>query len=111
MCKIYDTCFYICKTLIEGRRLTEYIKNISDKLLITENELITQMQDQAYLKTLIEKYWFLDESIIKMDYKLVQQAIFLPYSHYFHLYYMDLPFLNPLKIILSFRGVFIPRYL
>lgn len=54
-------------TLIEGRRLTEYIKNISDKLLITENELITKMQDQAYLKTLIEKYWFLDESILNSE--------------------------------------------
>ena len=54
-------------TLIEGRRLKEYIKNISEKLDVTEEEILEKMQDQEYLNTLIKKYWFLDESILNSE--------------------------------------------
>lgn len=54
-------------TLIEGRRLNEYIKNITEKLEITETELSTKMHDKDYLNSLIEKYWFLDESILNQE--------------------------------------------
>lgn len=57
----------ITVTLIEGRRLKEYVKNISDKLEITEADLLNQLSNKSYLQELIEKYWFLDESILNQE--------------------------------------------
>lgn len=57
----------ISVTLIEGRRLKEYIETISQKLNIPENELTTKLSNKDYLNTLIQKYWFLDESILNEE--------------------------------------------
>lgn len=54
-------------TLIEGRRLTEYIENIASKVDVTKEDLLTTMSDQTYLQELISKYWFLDESILNSE--------------------------------------------
>lgn len=54
-------------TLIEGRRLTEYVSRISEKLPFTEEELLDKMNNATYLNQLIEKYWFLDESILNQE--------------------------------------------
>lgn len=54
-------------TLIEGRRLSEYIRRISEKLPFTEEELLAKMKNTTYLNQLIEKYWFLDESILNQE--------------------------------------------
>lgn len=54
-------------TLVEGRRLKEYLLIISDKLNIDHTELQTKLSDETYLKSLIEKYWFLDESILNKE--------------------------------------------
>lgn len=54
-------------TLVEGKRANEYIKTISEKLEITEEELTNQMHDEQYLASLIEKYWFLENDILKEE--------------------------------------------
>lgn len=54
-------------TLVEGRRLNEYVRNLAENLEVTEEELKNQMHDVSYLNELIEKYWFLDESILNTE--------------------------------------------
>lgn len=71
-------------TLIEGRRLTEYVKNISEKLDISEEELLSKIQDHDYLNTLIEKYWFLDESILNSELYYPLEGYLFPDTYTFY---------------------------
>ena len=49
---------------IEGKRLKNYAKVISNKYSYTEEEIIEKWQDKKYLKKLIDKYWFLTDEIL-----------------------------------------------
>lgn len=60
--KIYRETFSM--TFIEGKRLTKYASLIAEKLNITEKEVIDTLDDKEYLKTLIDKYWFLTDEIL-----------------------------------------------
>lgn len=71
-------------TLIEGRRLTEYVKIISEKLEVTEAELLNKMQEKEYLNTLIEKYWFLDESILNEELYYPLEGYLFPDTYEFY---------------------------
>lgn len=51
-------------TFAEGRRLTDYAKQISKNFDITEEEFVKTAADKDFLNELINDYWFLDESIL-----------------------------------------------
>lgn len=51
-------------TFPEGKNMRQVAKIISDKTNNTEEEIFALLQDEEYLKELIEKYWFLDETIL-----------------------------------------------
>ena len=70
-------------TLVEGKRANEYIKNISEKLEITEEELNTQMHDENYLTSLIEKYWFLDNEILNEELYVPLEGYLFPDTYEF----------------------------
>ena len=57
----------ITVTFIEGKRLTDYAKKISANFAYTEEEVLAKLADEVYLRTLIEKYWFVTESILAKD--------------------------------------------
>lgn len=71
-------------TLIEGRRLEEYVKTISNSLEITEEELYGKMRDSEYLSHLIEKYWFLDESILNQELYYPLEGYLFPDTYTFY---------------------------
>lgn len=50
-------------TFPEGKNMRQIIDIISEKTNNTEEELYSLLQDQEYLKELMEKYWFLDDTI------------------------------------------------
>lgn len=54
-------------TFIEGKRLSDYISLISDTFDIPESEIRNKINDEIYLKNLINKYWFISESILKEE--------------------------------------------
>lgn len=60
--KVIDNSISV--TFVEGKRLTTYVKQISDTFSISEEEILRQLSDTAYLQTLIEKYWFLTDEIL-----------------------------------------------
>ena len=51
-------------TFVEGKRLTTYVKQISENFPYTEEEINNKLNDKEYLNTLINKYWFITEDIL-----------------------------------------------
>ncbi len=54
-------------TFKEGKRYTDYIKQITKSLKIDEADFENLMADNDYLKSLIDDYWFLTDDILKED--------------------------------------------
>lgn len=56
-------------TLVEGKRLVDYAKTLSEKLSFTENEFINKANDQEFLKELVDSknYWFLTNDILNTE--------------------------------------------
>ena len=54
-------------TIIEGDRITECADKVAAALEIDSSEVLAKWTDVSYLNTLIEKYWFLDQSILSTD--------------------------------------------
>ena len=50
-------------TFLEGKHMRWLAKLIASKTSITEEEVFNKQKDEAYLDTLIEKYWFLTDEI------------------------------------------------
>ncbi len=50
---------------IEGKRLTEYASKIAKATNESEEDVIAILNDREFLESLIEKYWFLTEDILK----------------------------------------------
>ena len=63
--KVIDDSISI--TFLEGKRVIDYIKQVTEKFPFTEEEILTVLSDQDYLKELINKYDFIDESILNKD--------------------------------------------
>ena len=54
-------------TFIEGKRLVDYVKVISEKFPYTEEAILETINNKEYLNKLIDKYWFLTEEILNKD--------------------------------------------
>lgn len=50
-------------TLIEGKSITDYAKVIAEKTNNTEEDVYNLLEDEEYLDSLIEKYWFITDEI------------------------------------------------
>ena len=54
-------------TFKEGYDMKKIIKVISDKTNNTEDDIKNKLNDTEYLNSLINKYWFMDESILNSE--------------------------------------------
>lgn len=52
-------------TFIEGKRFIEYADILAKNLTFTKEEVISTCKDKDYLTSLIEKYWFITDDILK----------------------------------------------
>lgn len=59
---IYDDSIKI--TFNEGKRISHYATLINENFGYNENDVISTINDEAYLKELINKYWFLTDEIL-----------------------------------------------
>ena len=59
---IYDDSIKI--TFNEGKRITHYATLINENFGYNENDVISTINDEVYLKELINKYWFLTDEIL-----------------------------------------------
>ena len=55
----------IAITFIEGKRFIDYVDQLNKNLGFDKDEIIKTCADKEYLKSLIDKYWFLTEDILK----------------------------------------------
>ncbi len=51
-------------TFAEGDRLDTYARQIADKTDNYYDDIIRKMKDRGYIKTLVDKYWFLSEEVL-----------------------------------------------
>lgn len=51
-------------TFLEGNNIRNYAKVISESTNNTEDDVYTLLKDKDYLKSLIEKYWFISDDIL-----------------------------------------------
>lgn len=51
-------------TFVEGKRLISYVSDISKTMGFKEEDILKVMNDKAYLKSLMTKYWFLTDNIL-----------------------------------------------
>jgi len=52
-------------TIIEGATVPDAAQAIAKKFGIKKSDILTKWSNKAYLKTLIDKYWFLTDEILK----------------------------------------------
>lgn len=51
-------------TFLEGKRFTDYMALIANKFNYNEDDLISTLNDETYLNSLMQKYWFLKSTIL-----------------------------------------------
>jgi UPF0755 protein len=51
-------------TLVEGKRLTKYVEDISKSFGYSEDEIIEEINSKEFLEEMVDKYWFLTDSIL-----------------------------------------------
>ena len=71
-------------TFIEGKRLTHYVDLISEKFGYSKDEILSVMSDTEYLNTLIEKYEFIDDSILNSDLYYPLEGYLFPSTYEFY---------------------------
>ncbi len=54
----------ISVTFVEGKRLLDYVKVISDKFSFSEKDILNKLKDKEFLQGLINKYWFVTDDIL-----------------------------------------------
>ncbi len=74
----------ISVTFIEGKRITDYMKVIEDKFGYEEKEILDLLNNEEYLKNLINKYSFLDESILNKDIYYSLEGYLFPATYEFY---------------------------
>jgi len=74
----------ITVTFIEGKRITDFAKVVKEKFGYSEEEFISTISDQEYLKELIEKYDFLSNKILNSDIYYPLEGYLFPATYEFY---------------------------
>ncbi|MCD7840347.1 MAG: endolytic transglycosylase MltG [Erysipelotrichaceae bacterium] len=69
-------------TIIEGSTMSDNATLFAEILGISEDEVISQWADTDFLNTLIEEYWFLDESILDSGIYYPLEGYLYPETYY-----------------------------
>lgn len=69
-------------TIKEGTTIPEVAKEFAGILDISADEVIKQWDDQDYLQSLIDEYWFMDESILDKDIFYPLEGYLYPETYY-----------------------------
>ncbi|MCD8027627.1 MAG: endolytic transglycosylase MltG [Erysipelotrichaceae bacterium] len=69
-------------TIIEGSTISDNATVFAEILGISEDEVIEQWADTDFLNSLIEEYWFLDESILDSDIYYPLEGYLYPKTYY-----------------------------
>lgn len=70
-------------TFKEGERLTDYVESIAENTDYTYEDIIEKINNKEYLNELINKYWFLTNSILNDDIYYPLEGYLSPNTYYF----------------------------
>ena len=70
-------------TFQDGLRIPDYAKKISESISMDYDSVIAIFQDREYAKTLIEKYWFLTDTILDESIYYPLEGYLAPETYYF----------------------------
>ncbi len=71
-------------TFVEGKRITDYMKVIEENFGYQESDILKFLNDQDFLKSLISKYDFIDESILNKDIYYSLEGYLFPETYEFY---------------------------
>lgn len=74
----------ISVTFIEGKRLVDYVKVISENFEYSEDEILKTITDEQYLKELINKYDCLSDEILNKDIYYPLEGYLFPSTYEFY---------------------------
>lgn len=69
-------------TILDGDRIIDCANKVAKVLEIDSNDVLVKWSDPEYLNKLIEKYWFLDESILSSDIMFSLEGYFAPETYF-----------------------------
>ena len=70
-------------TFVEGKRLSTYVKQISENFNYSEEEINNVLNDEKFLNSLVLKYWFITESIFNEDIYVNLEGYLFPDTYEF----------------------------
>ncbi len=85
-------------TFIEGKRLVNYVKVISDNFGYSEDEILETISNKDYLKELINNYWFLTDDILNDKLYYALEGYLSPDTYTF---YEDASIKDIIKVLLD----------
>ena len=68
-------------TIKEGETIPEIVKTISKEMKLNEKDVLKELNDKKYLKSLIKEYWFLDNDILKDGIKYPLEGYLYPETY------------------------------
>lgn len=72
-------------TFKEGKRVIDYVEQISEATEFTKDEILSAILDREYLKELIEKYSFLSDNILNSDIYYPLEGYLFPATYDFYI--------------------------
>lgn len=94
-------------TFIEGKKVTDYMKVIENNFGYSKEDILKVLNDKDYLKALIKKYDFLDDSILNDDIYYSLEGYLFPATYEF---YKDASIKTILEKMLAKTGNVLDNY-
>ena len=79
--KVVDNSISV--TFIEGKRITNYVKVISENFGYSEEDILNVISNKEYLEKLIDRYWFLTDEILDDRLYYALEGYLSPNTYYF----------------------------
>ncbi len=95
-------------TFVEGKNIRWFAKTIAEKTINTENDVFELLEDEEYIDSLIEKYWFLTDDIKKKDIYYPLEGYLLPDTYVFE--NEEVSVKTIFNIILNYTNKFLTDY-
>ena len=88
----YDDRVAVNLKFVPGKRITDYAQTIADfineyqdpAVKVTKEDIIKEISDPAYVKTLIDKYWFLTDEVLDQEIYYALEGYLQPETYQFY---------------------------
>ncbi|MBQ7410684.1 MAG: endolytic transglycosylase MltG [Clostridia bacterium] len=95
-------------TFIEGKNMRWIAKTIASKTNNTEEDVFALLEDEEYIDSLIEKYWFITEEVKQEDIYYPLEGYLLPDTYVFENKDVSVKYI--FNVILNFTEKFLDTY-